>query len=272
LTPPATRAAFHLDTPRGRRFCVSDAPPGEIRGALLFVPPFAEELNKSRRMTALAARAFAERGWFVLRPDLGGCGDSEGDFGEADWRGWIADIDDAWNWLALRAPDARRALWTLRAGSLLAAAWLRWRGERPDLLLWQPVFDGERHLQQFLRLEPARQMLAEGEVAAAAATLRARLDAGETVEVAGYALNPRLTRGLSAATFELPPACGGRVDLFELGSDATPSPALISRRDALRVAGVRAECHRVQGPAFWQTAEIALAPQLLERSLAALAD
>jgi exosortase A-associated hydrolase 2 len=272
LSPHATRAAFYLDTPRGRRFCVTDTPTGEIRGALLFIPPFAEELNKSRRMTSLAARAFAASGWVVLRPDLGGCGDSEGDFGAADWRGWVADVDDAWNWLALHAPDGRRVLWTLRAGSLLAAAWLRWREARPDMLLWQPVFDGERHLQQFLRLELARQMLAEGEVAAAAATLRARLDAGETVEIAGYALNARLTRGLQEATFELPPTCGGRVDLFELGPEATPSPALISRRDALCAAGVRAECHRVEGPAFWQTAEIELATQLLEKSLAALAD
>ena len=53
------------------------------RGGVLYCPPFAEEMNKSRRMAALQARAFAKAGYGVLLLDLYGCGDSSGDFSDA---------------------------------------------------------------------------------------------------------------------------------------------------------------------------------------------
>jgi hypothetical protein len=42
-----------------RVFCIEHAPPRRVRGAVLYVPPWAEEMNKSRRMAALQSRALA---------------------------------------------------------------------------------------------------------------------------------------------------------------------------------------------------------------------
>ena len=56
----APRPIF-IDSPSGRLFGVYCAPGASTRrrGAVLYVPPFAEEMNRSRRMVALQARAFA---------------------------------------------------------------------------------------------------------------------------------------------------------------------------------------------------------------------
>ena len=74
--------AFFLDTADGPRFCLYHAPVGECRGALVYIHPFAEEMNRSRRMAALQARALTAQGFGVLLLDLHGCGDSGGDFGQ----------------------------------------------------------------------------------------------------------------------------------------------------------------------------------------------
>ena len=64
-------------------------------GQIVFVHPFADEMNKSRRMVAIQARTLARQGWSVFQPDLSGCGDSEGDFGDASWERWRDDLRHA---------------------------------------------------------------------------------------------------------------------------------------------------------------------------------
>ena len=72
---------FFLRFTAGNRFCLLHATDRRAVGAVLYVHPLAEEMNKSRRMAALQARALAASGWVVLQVDLFGCGDSDGDFG-----------------------------------------------------------------------------------------------------------------------------------------------------------------------------------------------
>jgi hypothetical protein len=48
------------------------------------VPPFAEEMNKSRRMIAEVGRRLEGSGVGMLLVDLFGTGDSEGEFAQAD--------------------------------------------------------------------------------------------------------------------------------------------------------------------------------------------
>ena len=123
-----TVEAFYLPTEHGQRFCLlHSAATGVVpRGAILYIHPFGDEMNKSRRMAALQSRAFAERGYEVLQVDLFGCGDSSGDFRNATWEIWLADVRAAWDWLAARSTHPVW-LWGLRTGCLLidAAARLR---------------------------------------------------------------------------------------------------------------------------------------------------
>lgn len=266
------QASFARDRRGGLNLHLYHAPCVEpVRGAAVYVHPFAEEMNKSRRMAAIASRALADRGWAVLQVDLQGCGDSSGDFGEARWAHWVDDVCDAHAWLARRHPGATAWLWGLRAGALLAAEAAQRMGCGHDLLLWQPAQSGRSVLQQFLRLKAA-SALADGGGKALLEAARRELAAGHPVEVAGYTLHPGLASGLEAATLAPPIGYTGRVVWLELSSAAEPalSPAAQRALAAWREQGWRVDATAVAGPAFWQTTEIEDAPALVDATVAAL--
>ena len=79
---------------RGRLLVVLHSPPSDtnVRGAIICIAPFADELNCSCDILASQAREFARQGYEVLIPDVTGCGDSEGDFEGATWTLWLDDI------------------------------------------------------------------------------------------------------------------------------------------------------------------------------------
>src|SRR6476620_4799246 len=173
---------FFLQTDRGRRFCLYHAPRAEkeCRGAFIYVHPFGEEMNKSRRMAALQARAFAAMGFGVLQIDLFGCGDSSGEFVDARWAIWREDLAIAKKWLEQHVA-APVSLWGARLGGLLALDFAsRVESTIEKIILWQPVVSGELFLTQFLRLRLAGDMLAEGmEKHTGTRTMRNALAAGE---------------------------------------------------------------------------------------------
>src|SRR5437763_12894742 len=110
---------FFLRTGTGQRFCLFHSPAAACRGAVLYVHPFAEEMNRSRRMAALQARALSALGYGVLQIDLYGCGDSSGDFGDARWGLRKQDLAAGAAWLHQRLYQPI-TLWGLRLGALLA--------------------------------------------------------------------------------------------------------------------------------------------------------
>ena len=201
--------AFFLPVAEGQRFCLYYEPNcEEPAGAVLYFPPFGEEMNKSRRMAALQARMLADHGYAVLLIDLYGCGDSSGDFGDATWQIWLQDILDAYTWLHSRC-QAPLWLWGVRAGCLLATAAAMQLGEAASFLFWQPVLSGKQFLQQFLRLKVASELLT-GDNKGGMEPLKRQLADGQAVEIAGYSLSPALAQGLEQAEL-LPPPMPGRL-------------------------------------------------------------
>lgn len=270
-----SREALFADTPSGARFCLVTRPVGTVKGVVLFAPPFAEELNKSRRMVALAARAFAAEGWAVLQIDLLGCGDSAGDFGQASWQAWIDDLAFGWRFLRERCGrDLPGLVWSLRCGGLLVSDWLAESGLAPHLLMWQPVTNGKQHLTQFLRLSVASEMLSDGDARTAMKRIRSRLEQAESVEVAGYEVSPRLASAMDAASLSVPAGYGGRVAVMEMSTaePVTISPATTTVAAKWAASGVKVESHAVRGVAFWQTQEIEVAPAVIESSVRFLRD
>jgi uncharacterized protein len=266
------------------RFCIyhpaSGTPP---RGLVLHVHAFAEEMNKSRRMAAMQSRALAARGLAVLQFDLLGCGDSTGDFADATWPRWLADVAWAAGHLRRRAAEAGLPLWLWghRVGALLATqaadTLLEQTGQPPHLLLWQPTGSGKTALQQFLRLKAAAQLL-EGGGKGVTEALKRDLAAGQPVEVAGYTLHPGLAAGMEAATLN-PPRRPARAVWLEVAQPQPQAPAttpelLPASRAAIerwRSAGWAVDAAALPGPAFWQTTEIEDAPALVEHGTQALA-
>jgi exosortase A-associated hydrolase 2 len=267
--------AFFLPGDGGGRFCVlhQGGTLARPRGAIVYVHPFAEEMNKARRMAAVCARSLSAAGFSVLLIDLYGCGDSAGDFRDATWTTWVDDVVTAAQWLRSRTGlDA--ALWGLRAGCLLAQAAAQALEYSPSLIFWQPVVSGSQHLQQFLRLRVAQHVAGGGaEARIGTKELRAELQSGTTVEVAGYSLAPGLALGLEAA--ELTPLRNAtRVAWLEVssGDPAEISPAGRLRMQAWQAAGHDVAEHAVAGVPFWQTQEIAECGALVEATRAAALD
>lgn len=257
-----------IDGTAGRLFALYHPPTSEHRDGcdVIYVPPFAEEMNRSRRMAALQARALAAAGVGVLALDLFGTGDSAGDFGEARWEIWREDVAAAGDWLVARN-GRPLALWGLRLGALLAA---EVAARQPDrfrrLVLWQPVAEGKTMLTQFLRVQLATAMAAGGN-RETTESLRATLAAGRPVEIAGYELAPELAAAIDAArcaACALSPA--STVDWFEVSpsGEAVPSPVAQRAIDAWRAAGVTVETAAVAGQQFWSVQETVIAPQLLD--------
>lgn len=268
--------AFYLPAPAGgQRFCLHHAAQGPLkRGQMLYLHPFAEEMNKSRRMAALQARALAQAGFEVLQIDLLGCGDSSGDFGDATWEAWVDDALLGSRWLERQPGPAPLWLWGLRAGCLVAAEALRRLGTPADLLLMQPPASGKALLQQFLRLKLAGNMT-DGNSKGLMTELRAALSRGESVEIAGYAMSAALALGLEAATLAPPVQVSAerRLVWLELTSrpDAQWMPAALQPQQHWSDAGYAVSAELVSGPAFWQTAEIEEAPALVEATCRLLA-
>jgi exosortase A-associated hydrolase 2 len=240
------------------------------RGAIIYVHPFAEEMNKSRRMAALQARAMALAGYAVLQIDLLGCGDSAGDFSDATWLAWQEDILLAYRWLRTKT-QAPLTLWGLRSGCLVAANAAVNISEEVNFIYWQPVVSGKQHFQQFMRLKMAGE-IASGHSKGVAELLRHRLADGQTVEIAGYTISPGLAGGLEKAELLPPPISVGNVGWIEVSmrDEATISPSSNKCIEQWRSAGFKLVSSVVRGPVFWQTAEIEDAPELLSATMAAL--
>ncbi len=266
--------------PLGRRFALHHAPQRQAPcGLVVYVHPFAEEMNKSRRMAAMQSRTMAQAGFAVLQMDLLGCGDSAGDFGDASWSQWVADVVHACAWLRQRHADASHGrgmlplwLWGHRVGALLAVQAAQQMGGSCHFVFWQPASSGKLMLQQFLRLKVAGDLMS-GKAKAALEQLRNELAAGRPVEVAGYRLQPALCQGLEQAVLRPSAAMqAGRVDWLEVSpmEDSGLSPVAIAQARQWAEAGWAVRQGQVRGPAFWQTVEIEDAPELLPATLAAL--
>jgi uncharacterized protein len=263
--------AFFLETDEGQRFCLFY--PGHahaVRDPLLFLHPFAEELNTTRRIVAQQARALARAGHPVLQIDLGGCGDSEGLFENATWVGWCQDARMAQAWL--RGRTGRNPwLWGLRAGALLASQLVSENPASGRLLLWQPVTHGEQTLQQFLRLASASQWIDKQKTSTPppAQTLRQ----GQPVTIAGYTLNPQLAHDLSQV--RVAPEIShrpGQIIWLEVASQAEPqlSPAAARQLENWRAVGWKVHSRAVRGPAFWQSVGLEDAPALIDATQLAI--
>ncbi len=256
---------FFLSGAQGSLFCIHLYPTHtKPKGCILYLHPFAEEMHKSRRMAALQARRFAAEGYAVLQVDLTGCGDSACDFGEATWEAWLADARRAHAWL-LDMAVGPIILWGLRIGASLVVELVSLISDIERVLLWQPVTNGEQYLNQFLRIKLASEMLSGGQAQSGTKDLRARLEAGEGIEVGGYMLGATMARDLARLKLtDIPPPCP--VEWIEIGTDDSDTPNPSSQRivDAWRTAGVDVHAYTLNGESFWVTQEITECPSLIE--------
>jgi exosortase A-associated hydrolase 2 len=261
---------FFLPTAAGTRFCLFHAPFGACHAALVYVHPFAEEMNKARRMAALCARELAALGVGVLQIDLHGCGDSSGEFGEARWETWKQDLADACAWLHDRL-GRPVGLWGVRLGALLALDYATCAPHPVDrLVLWQPVTHGATFLTQFLRLHLAGELLNGTGANGGTEALRTTLRSGVPLEIAGYGLAPSLATAIDGVEASRLAISTCPVHWFELTAapERPLSPAATRVSSGWREQGVDLQVHLIVGQPFWATQEIAECAELVSATAA----
>lgn len=268
-----------LAGPAGPLFAVHFTPNNadqRPRDAVLYLPPFAEEMNRSRRMAALSARTLADAGLGVLILDLFGTGDSAGDFVDASWSTWCADAHAACLWLVGQG-YRKISLIGLRLGAFLALETAR-ADDLQDFLaqvvLWQPVTKGETFLNQFLRIRVAAGLGNSADTEnESVKDLRARLADGATLEIAGYDITSPMAASITALDLgDLAGACRQPITWMELGSNAELSPASTKVIEQLSIGGANVTARILTGEPFWSIEEPALVPALWHETAAVLTD
>lgn len=274
LAATPVRDPFFIDHKDRRLFAVYHpvACGSDVRGGIVFFAPFAEELNRTRKMATLLAEALAPHGIATLIFDYSCTGDSTGRFSAAGWDNWIDDGVAAIAWLAAKTGKPITPV-GLRLGAALA---LLSAARTPDTIastiLWQPVTNGSVAMNQFLRIRIAAAM-SSGQGGETTKELRSRLSAGETLEVAGYDLNPALVAGIDGVSLgALAPSFGSAHSWMEISSEeeGETTPASQAVMEKWRNAGVNVSARTVQGEPFWSTQEMAIAPALIQATVDAL--
>ncbi len=255
----------------GRLLMTCFEPPAGTHRWLLFVPPFAEEANKSRRMMARLGHALAAQGMGLALLDLYGTGDSAGDFGDARLEIWQDDIVRACRWLAAEKRCRELSLGGLRLGVPLALSALARLDSVARLLLWQPVVKGQQHVSQFLRLRQVAAVMGGGKESLK--DMQEALAGGQSLEVAGYELHPALATAIAELDLTaLAPSSDVPVHWLELTRNAEKPvvPASAAVIAGWQRAGGNLNVRGVAGDPFWAVQELVDAPALIEASLRCL--
>jgi len=260
--------SFFLKTELGERFCLYYKSNNERSlGTFVYIHPFAEEMNKSRRMVAQQSKIFTENGFSVLQIDLYGCGDSSGDFKNATWEIWKQDISHAINWVKHQG-SAPINLWGLRLGSLLA---LDIAVDTQELfhhiVLWNPLISGSAFLTQFLRLKVASQLTGDSNTSEGSGTsvLRKKILDGESLEIAGYEISSALALTIDKLKLSEFKASNTKIHWFEVVPKIgrVLSPAGTSVVESWKQQNIDINLYFVPGLAFWATQEITECPELI---------
>jgi alpha/beta superfamily hydrolase len=198
-TESGRETPLFFGAPGRRKFAVLHRPPSgaETGAPIVLCAPHFEEKLWAHRVLVDAARRASAAGHAVLRFDVGGHGDSEGEFEDFALDDHAQDVEEAWRYLRDLTGHAP-ILAGLRLGGTLAAMTAGRVGAAA--VLWEPILDLEAWLHEMLRASLTFQIRQFGRVVKTRAQLVADLSAGQTLMLEGYGLTPRFYQQAVAAS------------------------------------------------------------------------
>lgn len=122
--------------------------------AVLFCNPIGHEYFRSYRMMQQLAMKLAEQGFYCLRFDYSGTGDSKGEFHQFDATAWTKDIEVAAEELRALSGAHEIVCIAVRAGGLLALS-AETNCQFLEILFWDPVVSGAEFLSDIEALQRA---------------------------------------------------------------------------------------------------------------------
>jgi exosortase A-associated hydrolase 2 len=225
----------------------------------VFCHPFGEEKLWGQRVYVTFARALAQRGHPVLRFDLAGNGDSEGEFVDSSLTSATRDLDLAIADLKQRTGADGIGLLGLRLGASLAIRQAAARDDIRRVVAWSPIVKGGPYLQELLRINVTTQMAVYREVREDRTELGRRLADGGSVNIDGYEIGGALARDLDRLS--LLDAPGPSAPTLVVSIDRAPQPRpvpdlerLVSHLPAATFAAVQEEPFWKEIPRFYDTA------------------
>ncbi len=181
-----------------RLFGVIHAPENDKakKTGIVLVAPFAEEKLWSLRVFVNMARLLASKGYYVMRFDHSGHGDSEKEHGDISCEDILCDTRRACEVLKEKTGLDKTGLIGLRLGATVAA----YAGEASEtsfIVMWEPVINGSMYLQQCLRSNVASQMMIYRQVLRTREKLMEDVENGMAVNIDGYMVSSRLFKGIA---------------------------------------------------------------------------
>ncbi len=173
--------------------------------AFVLCQPFGEEKLWAHRVYVSFARTLAAAGYPVLRFDFMGNGDSGGTFEESTLETAIEDVRAAIAEARRRSPAAAVSLLGLRWGGTIAALVAEEVSGLDRLILWAPIIDGARYMQELLRINVSTQMTIYKEVRRDREALVQAMQGGKTVNVDGYEMALPMYEQVSAIQLAVRP-------------------------------------------------------------------
>ena len=237
-------------------------------GAVVILPPFADEMNKCRHLIANLMRQLAANAFDSFLLDNYGTGDSGGDLDLASVDIWRTDLQQLLQLIA-QCGYQHVSFVTVRFGSLQLFDLLN-HSPLPlplqQVVLWQPWFDTARFWQQFARIKLAETLGSTNTLTQT--DIAQQLNAGTAIEIAGYPINTTFYSSLMQLQSQFPAMLENRlVHWFNSTTSATVAPAVqqhiitLSQQCQLKV--VHLPCQ-----SYWQAAELVQAPKLINQTAA----
>lgn len=231
----------------GKKLFYTLTMPETYSAVWVFCNPFIEEKVYTASVYKYFSDYLAKNGLAVMRFDYLGDGDSEGTIEDVDLDYWRNDIIDACQYVGSICGNSSLNLFGLRLGASLA-----WDVANmikvEQILLWEPILDGEDYLNQLLRYNLTTQLATYGKVNEERSDLIQRLNEGATVNVLGYEIHQSLANTLSNLQLkaESIPECKVNIVALSLTSSLKPPGPL-----SLLVKDTSADLVMVKARPFW---------------------
>jgi pimeloyl-ACP methyl ester carboxylesterase len=115
--------------------------------------PVGDEYIRFHRTFKLLADRLAKIGFFVLRFDYYGCGDSSGNFEQGRIKQWLQDTELAIDEIKNKFGVMKVSLIGLRLGGTLSVITGTEKGNIDNMVLWDPVVFGKDYLSEMAALQ-----------------------------------------------------------------------------------------------------------------------
>jgi len=140
-------SGFFFGPKEKKLFGFYHSPQGDAQ-AVLISPPWGVEYQYAHRALRSLAQRLAEQGCHVFRFDFSGTGDSWGKCQDAGLNQWMDDLDEAARELRSLSGKESFDLVGLRLGATMAMKFAGSAGGVGNLVLWDPILDGQAWLQE----------------------------------------------------------------------------------------------------------------------------